>query len=547
MMMQKKYSIYLSLCISVILILWINVAMAQQSKDSLQQQTIDIYNVYQPTLRAAAKLDLNTTLPSSNQNRPNLIYNIPSQNLYFTYSPVPLKPLAMGIDTSYGQLYNSYIKAGIGNHSTPLIQLGLSNGGDLPFQYGLNFNYLSSKGSLNNQKFSRANLLLHGKYYSPSHVIHAKVGYNRHGIRYYGYDHDTTKFAEDDIKQAYNTFSLKVGMRNITPNGIKLNYQPQLGFTSFFDKYNRSETSFLVDIPLQKVIVKDIYISAELKADLSRYKDDDSTFNNSLVSIHPAVIISKDHFVLHAGVNPTWSKGKFYLLPDIVNETDLIKDKLILSSGWIAYFKKNSYQNLVKENPFISDFHNPLNTRIVEKYTGIKGSISNHFTYNTKFSFINFYDRPLYLNDSVYGNQFHVVNEEELKAYEFHAELGYALGEKFRAKISGSWFNYFEQTTEDKPWGLRPFTANLSLQYGIKKLQFTADLYALSGSYYKTTAGTSQKTDGVFDINLGGSYEFANRFSVWLNANNLLNTHYQRWNQYPSIGLNIIGGIMIKF
>lgn len=545
--MQKRFSSYFYLCLPALFMLWSSTAMAQQTKDSLQQQTIDIYNVYQPTLRAASKLNLNTSLPATGQSNPNLVYSIPSQNLYFTYSPVPLKPLAMGIDTSNGQLYSSYLKAGIGNHSTALLQAGLSNGNELPFQYGLNFNYLSSKGSLDNQKFSRANLLLHGNYYTPTHVFHANVGYDRHGICYYGYDHDTTKFAEDDIKQVYNTFSLKAGLENTQENSIKLDYQPEIGFTSFFDKYNRSETSFLVDIPLQKAIVKDIYLSAELKADLSRYNDDDSTYTNSLVSVHPAVVISKDRFELHAGVNPTWSRGEFYLLPDIVNETDLIEDKLILSSGWIAYFDKNSYENLVKENPFIKDFNNPLNTRIVEKYTGIKGAINKHFTYNTKFAFINYYDRPLYLNDSVYGNQFNVVNEEELKAYEFHAELGYLLGEKFQAKISGSWYNYFDQTSEAKPWGLRPFTANLSLQYGIKKLQLTADLYALSGSNYKTATGMAKKTDGAFDINLGGSYEFARQFSVWVNADNLLNSHYQRWNNYPSIGMNIMGGIMIKF
>ena len=548
MIMQKTMSRYIHFTLLSVLVAGALPAVAQQENDSLlQQQTIDIYNVYQPTLRAAAKLNLNTSLPQSSQSQPNLVYSIPSQNLYFTYAPVPLKPLAIGIDTSSEQGYNSYLKAGIGNHSTPLLQAGFSNGKDLPFQYGLNFNYVASKGELDNQQFSRANLLLHGKYFTGNQAFHAAVGYDRHGIRYYGYDHDTTKLREDDVKQVFNTFSFKVGMENTAPNGIKLDYQPEIGLKSFFDKYNHTETSFLLDIPLQKAIVKDIYLSAELKADLSKYKDDDYTYNNTLVSLHPAVVISKEHFMLHAGVNPTWSMGKFFLLPDIVNETDLIKDKLILSSGWIAYFDKNSYGNLVKENPFIHTFNDPLNTRIVEKYTGIKGSIDSHFSYNTKFAFINFYDRQLFLNDSLYGNRFDLTNEEELKAYEFHAELGYSLGEKFQAKISGSWYNYFDQTTEAKPWGLRPFTGNLSVQYGLKQLLLHADLYGLSGSWYRTPEGGAAKTDGGFDLNLGGSYEFARQFSVWINANNLFNSHYQRWNQYPSIGTTLMGGIMIKF
>src|SRR5699024_9195271 len=122
-------------------LLWLNSSNAQQKNDSIAQQTIDIYNIYQPTLPAAAKLHLNAGLPKSKEERPNLVYSIPAQNLNFTYSPVPLQPLAMGIDTSYYSLYNNYMKLGYGNHSTPLIQLGLSNGNDLPLQYGLNFNY----------------------------------------------------------------------------------------------------------------------------------------------------------------------------------------------------------------------------------------------------------------------------------------------------------------------------------------------------------------------------------------------------------------------
>src|SRR5699024_6511601 len=384
-MMQKRILSYFRFLLPACLIMLSTIGMAQQKNDSLQLQTIDIYNVYQPTLPAAAKINLNASLPSKNQNKPNLVYSIPSQNLHLSYMPVSLQPLAIGIDTTNGQLYKNYIKAGIGNHSTPLIQMGLSNANELPFQYGLNLNYLSSKGNLEHQQFSKADLLLYGKYYTPSNLIHAEAGYDRHGIRYYGYDHsDSSKVIDDNIKQVYNTFSFKLGMQNTEENGLKLNYQPKIGFTSLFDKYNRTESSFLVDIPLQKVIVEDIYLSAEVKADLSRYADEENTYTNSLVSIHPAIEITKEHFMLHAGLNPTWSKGDFYLLPDIVNETDLIKNKLILSSGWIAYFNKNSYGSIVKENPFIKAYNDPLNTRTVEKYTGIKGSINNHFTYNTK-------------------------------------------------------------------------------------------------------------------------------------------------------------------
>jgi hypothetical protein len=524
------------------------VSQAQQQDSTIQQQTIDIYNVYQPTLKAAAKLNLTATLPHLNATPPALVYSVPAQNLNFPYKPVPLRPLAMGRDSGYQQIYDNYLKAGFGNLTTPLIQLGLSNGRGLPFQYGLNFSHISSQGAIQNQAYSKDNLMLHGQYFSDTHEFHGSVSYDRYGIRYYGYDHDTTRLSKGQVKQAYNKITAAVGLSNTKENRLKIDYQPELTLTTFFDAHQRRESTFRIYAPAQREIVKDISIVADVVGDFSTYTDHVNTFNNNLLAIHPAVEINKPHFVLHAGINPSWTNNSFYLLPDIVNETHLIPDKLILSSGWISYFRKNNYQNLAEENPYIGDYTAPLNTRIEEKYTGIKGTLNSHFTYNTKFAFLEYSDRPLFVNDSVYGNTFYTVDEEDLKAYQLHVEIGYIDQEKFQVKLSADWFNYFKEKMETKPWGLRPFTADLSGQYTIaQKLKITADLFALGGSFYPDALGNPHKTKSAFDFNAGASYQINDQFNVWFNGNNLFNSHYERWHNYPSMGLNVLGGIMIKF
>src|SRR5699024_138435 len=154
--------------------------------------------------------------------------------------------------------------------------------------------------------------------------------------------------------------------------------------------------------------------------------------------------ITKPKFKLHAGVVPTWSQGEFYLLPDILNETNLLEDKIILSSGWTVYFNKNSYRNIVKENPFIHGIGALQNTRVAERYTGIKGAINSHFTYNVKIASVDFYNRPLYLVNATQHNRYELFNEEMLKSFEFHAEIAYTLGKKFNAQLSGSWFNFYD-------------------------------------------------------------------------------------------------------
>lgn len=548
--MQKKVRQVIP--INLLLLFLLSLTFTQkgfaQQDSTLQQQTIDIYNQYQPTLRQAAKLNLTGTLPQLETVQPRMVYSVPAQNLYFTYQPVPLRPLAMGKDTSIADMYNNYVKAGFGNYSTPFIQLALSNGKGQPLQYGLQFSHISSKGPIANQAYSKDNLLAYGQYFSATNEFHGSVSYDRHGLHYYGYDHDTTKFSKSDVKQAYNTITAKVGLSNTSVNTLKVNYQPELTISNFFDARKRRESTFSIFLPAQREIFKDISIVADFRGDFATYIDPNQHHTNNLMAIHPAVEVNKETFMLHAGINPTWTNGGFYLLPDIVNETDLVKDKLILSSGWISYFDQNTYANIIKENPFVGNYSLPLNTRVEEKYTGIKGTINSHFTYNTKFSFLNYTDRPLFANDSVYGNTFYTVNEESMKAYQLHAEVGYLNSERFQLKFNVDWYNYFKQTTYKKPWGLRPFAANFSGQYIFgKKLLLSADLYALSGSFYPDASGKSHKTKGAFDINAGANYQINDRFNVWLNANNLLNSHYERWNNYPSLGLNILGGIMIKF
>lgn len=517
-------------------------------QDTLKQQTIDIYNVYQPKLRNAARLNLTASLPAIDTTRPRLVYNIPAQNLYFTYQPVPLRPLAMGKD-SLSVLQNNFVKLGFGNYTTPLIQAGFGSGRNNQYNYSAFFNHLSSLGTLQHQNFSKDNLGLRGQYYSGGHEFHADFNYDRNGINYYGYDHDTVKLNESDVKQTYNNVSLKVGLSNLAENKAGINYQPNLTLSGFFDAYGRKESSFYLLAPVQKKIADGISLSASFLGDYSHYNyGADSAFTNNVSAIHPAVNIDKPGFILHAGINPTWTNGKFYLLPDIVNETNLIKDRLILSSGWISYVVKNSYERLVNTNPFLWNYRSPLNTRVEEKYTGIKGTLGKHINYNTKFSYVTYSDMPLFVNDTLYGNKFNVRYEDQLNAYQLHGEIGYIEEEKFQVKLSGDWFNYFKEKTEKKPYGLVPFQLNLNLAYSLlQHLHLTADASILSGSYFLQKNGSYGKTKGAVDVNAGAAYDISRNLSIWVNANNLLDVKYQRWHNFPSYGLNALGGITFKF
>jgi hypothetical protein len=528
-----------------------SVLLLQQAhaQEVLKQETIDIISNYRPKLRDAAKLNLTASLPGFDTTRPKLQYQVPALNLYFMYQPVPLKPLALGKD-SLNKLQNNFIKAGFGNLSTPLIQAGFGSGRNDKYNFGIYGSYISSKGDIKNQDYSALNILASGTYFTPILEVNGAIGYDRNQVHYYGYDHNLYTFSKGDVKQAFSQFTAQVGVKNRPLNDWAFKFEPNAKFIYFSDSYKRKEPTVILKVPVSKQLFEDIYIRAEGVFDLSSFKEDNQAqINNNVVAIHPAFEIIKPRFVLHAGVNPTWTNKKFYLLPDIVNESHIIYKKLILSSGWTSYINKNSYRNLANQNPFLGSYGTGiLNTRVEEKYTGIKGTLGSHFNYNTKFAAVTYYNLPLFVNDSLDGKTFYTKNEEELRAFNLHAEVGYIQEERFQVRFSMDWFNYTKQKTEVKPWGLVPFQADAFAQYTIaKKLHLNANLYFLGSSYYQLPNKDFAKNKSAWDMNAGASYDIGKNFNLWINANNLFNSHYQRWNGYQSYGLNVVGGVMIKF
>lgn len=215
--------------------------------------------------------------------------------------------------------------------------------------------------------------------------------------------------------------------------------------------------------------------------------------------------------------------------------------------GWIGYLRSNSYQSFANFNPYIwaPEFVN--NSRIQEIYGGIKGALTDHFSYSAKLGYNTITNQPLYRNDTMTGRNFEVLNKDKIKAFNFTGEIGYNVGEQFSLRSALKLNRYMDLDEFGKAWGLLPmeFTTSLRLQV-LKDLYVKSDFLAFGGAPYQTKADEG-KTKGAMDVSAGLEFQVVKNVKLWAQFNNIFNREYERWKQYPVYGFNFLGGVVFSF
>lgn len=524
---------------------------AQKSDTLIPGKTVIVTSEYSPVLKPSSKINFNADNPAPDSVLPVYQYDVPPQNITFSYLSPPLKPLSQNIDSFVHWENNSFVKIGYGNYSTPLLQAGLSWGDGRQSIMNVHAKYTTSKGPIPFQQFSKTDLTGIGVFTSPNqqHEWSGKIYFKNDNQYLYGFTPDSLHpVKKDDIRQSFSSFGGKISLRNKTANKIGINYHPSIAIQTFGDNHAGSETEFILEAPVTKELANSINLDVSLYADLISYKNPKQTINNNLYYLKPAVRYQTDQLKLTVGFTPTWDNASFSLLPNLKAEAKLNEENFVLQAGWVGYYHTNSYQSLAGFNPYIQQPDNLLHTKIREQYAGFKGAAGPHITYGGKVSYLQINNQPLFLNDSLTGRSFITVYEPSLKSLQLHGEIGYNIQEKFSLAGGINFNQYSAIETNEKAWGLTPMEITGSLRWLIlKDVMAKGDLFFKSGSPYKNKQGEAKNLAAATDLNLGVEVKITPSINAWLQFNNVLNNKYQRWNQYETLGFNVLGGIVYNF
>lgn len=520
--------------------------------DTTKSQSVEIISSYKPVLRNATKIPLSGSQLQSDTNRTVSAYQIPVQQLFYSYEPAKLNALSIDTDAEKNIGTRHYLKAGFGSMTTPYVKGAVVLGDEQTALLNIYLDHISSRGALKHQDLSKTSLKGVGTYIMDDFELTATAGVDFNHYKLYGYDHSLYAPDKDSVKQHFRNIYLSAGLQNIKPGPWGIDYNPTLKLSMFNLSGQLNEFNVVLKVPTEKKLREDLLLKLSADIDFTRHVPTDNApgtaFSNTIIRLSPAAKYFGAGAYIHAGISPVFYNSNVSFLPDVYFEVTL-QERLTLQGGWIGRVQKNTVSALYEVNPFIRGPFTNINTKETEFYGGARVTVGSHLNISGKVSWVSSKNAVLFLNDTTaITNHFITGVETKLNNLRIHGNLSYVLQDKFTINGAVTLNAFNSKEVFSKAWNMLPLEINGSVRFQLmKRLALKGDVYVFGG------AKTFDKNKGAFtmsggtDLSVGATYTITDRFSAWLDVNNLLNDKYSRWNNYSVYGLNLLGGIIIHF
>ncbi len=519
---------------------------------SIKGATIEVIQSYKPEVKQRPKQEYTPSLPPVDNTHPVFNYNVPQQTLNYSYNSLPLRPLALGRDTTLPP-YPNYVKLGGGNLSTLFLDAGIGSLKGKNYETAFHLHSITQQGSIQDQKSSLTDFEADGTLHKASGQWHGFVDAMRNQYSYFGYNHDLYQPTADSIKQTFTSVKVGADMQKENAADSKFNYHPAIAASIYADKFSTTETSFTLNAPFYYRIDSSLDLQIAANGIFTQYKNAQQSFSNNIIQFDPGINYHTGSFTAHAYLSPAIGSNENYLLPNLGATYNIPKTLFTINAGWTASVRQNTYEQLTTENPYIFNsfvapqgMYAPQQTRSDEVYGGIQTNLGNHLSLSGRVSWWQYDHLPVFLNNIGDQKQFSVLYDNNLNATSLQAALTYKVANKFSADVQGIFYTYFNGS-QAKAWQEPGIRLRGSLLYRpIAALSLTAYANVLDQIYALQNA-TIVKLDPTLDIGGSAEYQLIPRLSVFLQVNNLLNNKNERWLGYQSYGTNIYGGLRFKF
>jgi hypothetical protein len=562
-------------------------SFAQDKKDNIGTEEVNVVKPYTPTVSDAFKVkEVPVNVNEDTTKKEIVKYSVLPFPVASTFAPS--KGNAQGLENAKQErLFKNYATLGIGNFGNLNTELYVTE--DLS-----NTDYVSGMFRHNSAQGDIKEVLLDNFYYDTKIDLlygsnaeamswNIKAGYQNQIYNWYGLPEDfgSTLPLSDNItlvnginpQHSYNTIT--AGGNIALEDGVLS--QLNLDFTHFTDDFKSSENHFLL-APTFKFDVMDEaiktrvfvdYVDGSFKNNYLGTNTDPINYGFTNFGIEPSFVMTRDDWTINIGAGLVYSLGKenssnkFYFYPSVTASYKVVSDLMIFYAGAVGGLKQNTYKDFVDENPFVSPTLSIAPTNeLYDISAGLKGKLSNTISYDVKASYIQDENKALFrANDYTesntnpsygFGNSFQVLYDD-VTTLRFYGEIKADLAKGVTVEVDGT-FNSYSTKHHQEAWNLPTFQLNSKADFMITQkwfagfnVFFVGERQDLHKNLDLGIVSQSVFLDSYFDLNANVRFKYNDRFTTFLKANNIMNNGYQKWLNYPVQGFQIMAGANYKF
>lgn len=532
---------------------------------------------YTPKLIPSSKLNQKAEIKDTSSAKIKFNYYIVPQRVDVSFLPAPIKYNKVSPD-NLEMMYRNFLKVGFGYPVTPLLDFGFHNLQNPKYSYGATVHHYSSwKTNIGktmqqypNAPMSDTRAHLHFNRLFKQQTLYTALNYNHEAATLYGFKLDSlTHYNRDSLKNNFHHLNAKIG---IASNFVLEEKKPKQDVCLNYDLLRTDWKDMENHVGLNAFVAYDIRWMKISGSQHYRMNINFDYYNNQWASevakksniflFQPELLaqfsIKEYHILVGLGGvlysnNGTIDGTPCYPIAEL--QLGVIPSILSIYAGVKGSAEHNSLKDLLYENPFLKPHLDTLNitTNYITIYGGVKGnlvkklnySISAHYNYAKNMAFF----RPdtlarlgnTYDVDYHDGNRLNVafnLDYEILRNLRFNFDANYNLY-ILKDSVVALYKPMLEFGFNGEYLLKEKFAFNLhfGLGFGSKGLEYNQD-----NQKYETLT-----LKPILDFGLGFEYYINQRFTAFVDINNIACQHYMRYSNYPNMGINGIIGITYLF
>lgn len=574
---------YLTLLIAFVVL---GCSLMAQEDNTLEEQTVVIYNDYSPVLKDASRIQSLPVIADTVKTEPKFEYSVMPTMYRTSFTPQKISAATVKGE-ALKPLNTGFVKVGYGNYISPFAELYINSKRQKNYSLGIAAHHHSSFGKIKNylnQKiysgYDDSHIEAFGKKLFAKSVLSGKVYFSSNGICYYGYDPkvygntDTINWetfdyvdTRDEVeKQRFSRVGANMAFESQQTGKKHWNYKFGLGYQYFFTKTKDYQHKIDVIANIGRT-VKNISYGVDINYLFNANKISwvNNTINDMFINPEPYFRFENEKWNVKAGANLVYSAGstnKFYIYPDVYAQLN-ISNTLLPYISYGGHLENNNLEYLSTINPFVISFPYVNTSYQHEVNLGLKANISKKVYLHINANYSRIDKMVFFVNDTLepLHNKFRMeyMDVDRVGAY---AELSMReLAPGLDIMLKAHYYYYIKlgdpnvlnspKIADAHPWQMPDLDVSLRASYRLtNKISFGVEGYFLNRCYakeYYEGVQYAKKMKAVIDVNLFGEYKFDDNFSAFLYLNNIACQRYYIWNNYRAQGFNAMVGLTYLF